>query len=406
MTARTKLVCGVALAIAAAVHLWWTITNGPEVIRAQGDTLVYRAGALAWMDGRPVYTDPLTLELQAGQMFFTYGPLALGIFAPLAALPVDLSFAVLAVLSWLALLAALIVWCRSLEWSRRDPVLIGLACTLLLGLTIPMQHHLYFGQVNAFLLLLASLDLVLRRTPWPRGMLLGLAIAIKITPAAILLLPLLRRDWRTILVAGATAAAGVLASWVIVPREASYFWFTAFRNPDRVGNLRSPNNQSIRAVFERWIDGPLGGAMWLGASLVVVALVSWIVLKVLLPRGDELGAVAVVFLLPVLLSPVAWTHHWVWSFPVVLWLVDKARQGSMGAAALAASGVLVLAFFPIDSFDPARLIPGAAEWSAIDAALAGGYVYWAMVVLLTLPFLRISETEPDGVRVEDEPAAA
>lgn len=405
MSSRTKLVLGVALALVAGVHLWWTITSGSGAVRAQGDTLVYRAGALAWMDGRPVYTDPLTLELGAGEMFFTYGPLALVIFAPLAALPVDVSFAVLAVLSWLALLAALLVWCRHLEWSRREPWLAGLGCTVLLGLTIPMQHHLYFGQVNAFLLLLASLDLALRRTPWPRGMLLGLAIAIKITPAAILLLPLLRRDWRTIVVAGTTAAAAILASWAIVPREASYFWFTAFRDPGRVGNLRSPNNQSIRAVFERWIDGPLGGAMWLAAGLVVVALVSWIVVKVLLPRGDELGAVAVVFLLPVLLSPVAWTHHWVWSFPTVLWLVDKARQGSRGAVALAASGVLVLGFFPIDSFDPAHLIPGAPGWSPVEAALAGGFVYWAMVVLLALPHLRIPAAAAEAKRVVETAAA-
>ena len=404
MTNRNRSILWGLLAVAAVAYLWWITTGWSTNVVAQGDALVYRAGSLAWLDGHEVYTERLNLELGAGSMFFTYGPLALLLFVPLAVLPLSAAFVALAVVSWLFLLGALVLWCRALGLGRRDAWLVGLAATVVASATGPVIDHLGYGQVNSLLLLLATIDLLMPRTRLPRGVLLGLAIAIKLTPAALLLLPLLRRDWRTIIVAGATAVVGIAASWVIVPKEAGYFWFTAVRDPGRVGNLRSPANQSIRAVFERWIDGPLGGALWLGAALVVVAFVSWAVVTVLLPRGDTVGAAAVVFVLPALLSPVAWTHHWVWSLPLLVWLVDLGRRGSRGAIALAVAGFLVLTFFPITSFDPVRLIPNTPEWSAVDATMAGGYVYWVLIALLAVPWLR--PTAPVELPDRSDDAAA
>ena len=53
-----------------------------------------------------------------------------------------------------------------------------------------------------------------RRTPWPRGLLLGLGIALKLTPAVFLLYFLLRRDRRAALTALASFAASTLLGFI------------------------------------------------------------------------------------------------------------------------------------------------------------------------------------------------
>ena len=119
--------------------------------RLQGDALVYRAGSLAWLDGGPVYTDRLPSSSGAGEMFFTYGPLALLLFVPLSILPLSLAFVLLAVLSWVAIYGALVLWCRANDWATRDALLVGLGLALVASLTTPVVDHLQIGQVNAFM---------------------------------------------------------------------------------------------------------------------------------------------------------------------------------------------------------------------------------------------------------------
>ena len=65
----------------------------------------------------------------------------------------------------------------------------------------PIPANFAFGQINVVLMTLVIADCVPRRTPWPRGLLLGLAIALKLTPAVFLLYFLLRRDGRAALTA-------------------------------------------------------------------------------------------------------------------------------------------------------------------------------------------------------------
>ncbi len=80
----------------------------------------------------------------------------------------------------------------------------------------PIRSNFDFGQINVVLMTLVIADCVPRRTPWPRGMLLGVAIALKLTPAVFLLYFLLRRDTRALLVTAASAVvatAGRFRAW-------------------------------------------------------------------------------------------------------------------------------------------------------------------------------------------------
>ena len=71
----------------------------------------------------------------------------------------------------------------------------ALALPLLLWIE-PVLETFEFGQVNLVLMALVAVDCLAPRTRWPRGLLVGIAAAIKLTPAAFVLFFLLRRDAR------------------------------------------------------------------------------------------------------------------------------------------------------------------------------------------------------------------
>ena len=46
---------------------------------------------------------------------------------------------------------------------------------------------------------------------------------------------------------------------------------------------------------------------------------------------DRLGSLLVVQLFGLLISPISWTHHWVWLLPLMIWLIHgpwRARPGA------------------------------------------------------------------------------
>lgn len=53
----------------------------------------------------------------------------------------------------------------------------------------PVRETLWFGQVNVILGVLVAADCLLPRTKWPRGLLIGLAAAIKLTGGLCAVLP-------------------------------------------------------------------------------------------------------------------------------------------------------------------------------------------------------------------------
>ena len=75
--------------------------------------------------------------------------------------------------------------------------MIGLIAMCLSTALIPVWTALNLGQVGIVLMLLVVVDMLAPRSVLPRGALVGIAAAVKLTPAGFILFPLLRRDWRT-----------------------------------------------------------------------------------------------------------------------------------------------------------------------------------------------------------------
>ncbi|GMA86931.1 hypothetical protein GCM10025868_21810 [Angustibacter aerolatus] len=114
----------------------------------------------------------------------------------------------------------------------------------------------------------------------------------------------------------------------------------ALTDPTRLGPNAGTSNQSIRGVLLRLgPDGTAGTALWLVCVLLVGAL-GFTVARRFADRGERMGEVAAMGLMAVLLSPVAWIHHYAWMTVVVAALVADGRSRRRTAMA----GV-VLAWF-------------------------------------------------------------
>ncbi|MEU8355829.1 glycosyltransferase 87 family protein [Nonomuraea sp. NPDC048882] len=316
----------VALAVAAAVaplvHTWLTNPDDQRLV----DLDVYRTGGQMLLEGRPVY-DYVTPAPQL--LPFTYPPVA----AMLAVALAGMSW-VTAQWVWTAgIYVALAVtvgfsFRQVLEGPRLRkyaPWVFGLlmvACAYLM----PIRDQVRFGQVDILLVALCVADCVARRPWWPRGFLIGLATAVKLTPGVFLIYLLITRQWRTFFMASFAAAVLTLLPFAVIPQDAADFWFSALLDPERLGANAATTNQSIRGMLIRlYLPDLLTSVIW----VVVVAAVGWYGFRgarEAYRTGDSLTAVALVGLMAVLLSPVAWIHHLAWVVVVLAAIVGDGRD--------------------------------------------------------------------------------
>jgi alpha-1,2-mannosyltransferase len=205
------------------------------------------------------------------------------------------------------------------------------------GLLDPTRETLILGQINILLAVAVTADMTLIR-PQRRGVLVGLAAAIKMTP--ILLVPYLvltrqtgawRRALGTFVAAGAIAAAASPgASWNYWTRDA---W-----GPNRAGWLPWIGNQGAVAVVERLFHHTLSTVALFSLCVGIVGIGLYLAVKLYQPSLPMLGFL-VMEVTESLASPVSWAHHMIWVIPLIAWLalaVDRPKHGARWAIAVSA----------------------------------------------------------------------
>lgn len=299
----------------------------------QVDVEVYREAGVSIMTGRPIYA----AMTEAPQLLpFTYPP-----FAALLALP--LAWVPFGVAGWLwtgaqVAATAAIVWYAGWRLIHRAGPWVPLALAALTAPMLwlhPVSDGIRFGQVNAFMVLACLMDLrrprpgLLRRVP--PGVLVGLAMSVKLTPGVFVIHYLVNRRWREAATAVGTAVGVTLGSWVLLPEASFAFWGGALQDPARLGPNFGTSNQSMRGFLLRvGPEGLAGTALWL-ALVAVVGVLGFRLARQLWLRDDSIGEVAVVGLLACLLSPVAWIHHFHWIVVVVFALLGAQPWRREGA---------------------------------------------------------------------------
>jgi len=369
------------------------------------DVDVYRMGGQAWLDGRPLYADGTMFHTRGGlDLPFTYPPLAAVAFCPFAWLPLPVASAaitlttlVLLIASTVLVLTRLNVWASSSStsvtsepaWLRRCWLAAAIVAPAVIYLE-PIQSNFDFGQVNVVLMTLVIADCVPRKTPWPRGMLLGLAIALKLTPAVFLLYFLLRRDTRALLVTTASAVVATLAGFVFAWRDSWEYWTETVRNTDRIGTVTLNTNQNIAGALARLGLGEGERfVVWTLACFAVLGLTVWAARRAL--KADEpVLALICVAMFGLVVSPVSWSHHWVWALPTALVCAVVAyrhRHAVLGLVTLA--GIALMVWTPIP------LMPEHQETAAsLWRQLAGGsYLWWALAVIVVAGTVSTRTTE-------------
>ncbi|HEY5843208.1 MAG TPA: glycosyltransferase 87 family protein [Mycobacterium sp.] len=366
------------------------------------DIDVYRMGGRAWLDGQSLYTADVSFHTQAAvDLPFTYPPLAAIVFAPFALLSLPAASAaitattlVLLVVSTVIVLTRLDVWdgpgwaavTREPAWLRRSWLALAIVAPAAIYLE-PIRANFDFGQINVVLMTLVLADTVPRRTPWPRGLLLGLAIALKLTPAVFLLYFVVRRDGRAVLTALVSFVGATLLGVALAWRDSWEYWTTTIRDTDRIGTATLNTNQNIAGTLARLglTDG-VHFAVWTVGCFAALGLTVWATRRLLRaaarskPEGYEpVLALICVALFGLVVSPVSWSHHWVWTLPtLVVTTVLAYRRRNVALAVVTAVGVALMVWKPI-LLMPEHREAEAALWRQFVGA---SYLWWAVAVIL------------------------
>ncbi|EIE97613.1 glycosyltransferase 87 family protein [Saccharomonospora glauca] len=305
------------------------------------DSAVYRAGALTLLQGDPLYAgDTLGSEPWWALLPFTYPPAAALLFTPLAFFPVQVAWGLVAAVSFLALALVIRVTIAALPRLAGDlprwasPARATLIFTIVfLGLE-PVWRTIFLGQINIILMALVMVDVlvVCRKDSRWGGVLVGIAAAVKLTP--LIFIPHLLftgRKWDAARALGTFVGLQALM-FAIAPSDAVRFWTHTVFNQGRIGPMHWAGNQSLNGLLNRVTDlAPWASTAALGIGALLAPLAIWAMLR-FHRRGQHLYALLVTAFYALLVSPVSWSHHWVWAVPLIVVLVARLPRTTPATA--------------------------------------------------------------------------
>lgn len=334
MRTRWLAVAPVLLVASIAARLAWTylVPNGANFV----DLHVYIGGAAALDHPGTLYSYVYADQTPDFPLPFTYPPFAALVFYPLHLLP----FALVAFCWQVGIIAALYgvvrISQRLLGRTADSDQRIAMAWTAL-GIWIEPQRSTFdYGQVNV-ILALAVLYAAYSSRWWLSGLLVGLASGVKLTPAIAGVYFLGMRRWKAAAFSAVVFLATVGLSILVIGQQATYYFTDLLGDASRIGPIGTSFNQSWRGGISRIVghDAGFGPLVLIAVGLTaLLAVVAW---RALADDGnrDQLGSLLVVQLFGLLLSPISWTHHWVWLLPLMIWLWHGSRAGSPIARTLA-----------------------------------------------------------------------
>lgn len=321
------LACGlVAFGAAVAAYALMVLAH-PHALWTMPDLRVYRWGGLLARHSHRLYDETID------GFGFTYPPLAAAIFAVLSVLSMP-------ALRWLSALSGLVALVLSVAIAgrmlghRRAWISAGatLAVSAAALWTEPVLKTLWFGQINLILMLVVLADLSPRDGRRWKGAAIGVATGIKLTPAVFVAYLIVTRRFRAAAVAIGTFLVTVAAGFAALPRESRQYWLGGlFLSPGRVGPVDWSGNQSLYGMLVRLFGSEdAARPYWIAAAVVTGAAGLWLAARQS-RRGDELAGVVTCAVTGLLLSPISWSHHWVWIVPALVLAADRALRGAQRA---------------------------------------------------------------------------
>jgi alpha-1,2-mannosyltransferase len=315
------------LIVSVAARLAWTYLapNGANFV----DLHVYLGGAAAIDQPGTLYSYVYADQTPDFPLPFTYPPFAAVVFYPLHLLP----FPLVAFLWQVATIAALYGAIRISQRLMGVPAGTGHRVAMVwTAITIwiePLRSTFDYGQVNVLLMLVVLWAAYTTRW-WLSGLLVGVAAGIKLTPAIAGVYLLGVRRWGAAVFSAVVFLATVGVSVLVVGDQARYYFTDLLGDAHRVGPIATSFNQSWRGGISRILGHDAGFGPLVLAAVAVTAVLAILAWRALDP-SDRLGKLLVVELFGLLLSPISWTHHWVWLVPLMIWAIHGPPRERPGA---------------------------------------------------------------------------
>lgn len=372
------------------------------------DVYVYWYALNNWFSGNSLYD---WYALPDYKMYpFTYPPFGAWALSPLTWFDYETAarLMIIAIALQTAVIVALVG--RSLSWSWGSAVAIAPWAAILVQQCLePFTQSVGFAQVNTAMMALVMIDVAAPDSWKGRGVASGLAAAIKLTPAIAILIFLLRRQWRSAITMVATSLTVTLLSWVISPGESARFFFDAMWDPQRAGDAYYTSNQNLKGFVARALPENTWSIAW--AITVALALVAavWLCLRIqaaatsvvtphvisddavatpdavattpatpVLPENlATLLTAAVIMTLGLLVSPITWSHHWVWGLASVVALIAvtlRLKSAPLAALALVQGALFIMA--PHWWFSHGQV--NELHWNVVEQLVGSSYTLAAI----------------------------
>lgn len=322
------MLLGVFAALSLAAYLVIRTLSHPTMI----DMVVYRFEGQAVLHGHDLYGTGVQVSTAGGNLLpATYPPFAALLFAAISWMPVGVLKVVVTAAN-VVLLATVVHLAAKLVGGWMDRPAIAerwavIAATAGLGLWFePVWTTLRYGQINLALVALILFDLTRPAgSKWPRGLGIGLATGVKLTPGLFILWFLLAGRRRDAIVSALSAAGTIAVGFALLPHASVKFWLHEVWDTSKVGKTYITDNQSLSGMIARitHIDDPK--ALWAVAAAIVLAGGLWAAARISKSGDDALGALACA-VTGLLISPISWSHHWVWAVPVAMLLAVRVPR--------------------------------------------------------------------------------
>ena len=397
------------------------------------DVYVYWYALNNWFSGNSLYD---WYALPDNKMYpFTYPPFGAWALSPLTWFDYEIAapLMIMAIALQTAVIVALVGRSLGCSWGSAFAI-APWAAILVQQCLEPFNQSVGFAQVNTAMMVLVMIDVAAPPSWKGRGVASGLAAAIKLTPAIAVLIFLLRRQWRSAITMVATSLTVTLLSWIISPSESARFFFDAMWDPQRAGDAYYAGNQNLKGFVARALPENAWSITW--AIAVVLALVAavWLCLRIqaaatsvvtsrsasddvasgllntaapAAPAGDAtetaasdavaapsavatspaspalpenlatLLTAAVIMTLGLLVSPITWSHHWVWGLASVVALITVAlrlKSAPLAAVALVQGALFIMA--PHWWFSHGQV--NELHWNVVEQLVGSSYTLAAI----------------------------
>jgi len=277
------------------------------------DLIVYYTAGKYALAGKNIYTFGSTFA------DFIYPSFTALFFAILALFPFVISKWVITLGSLGALLVSCVIVLRFAGYKRRETLWSQtLFFSAILLWLEPVMQTLEYGQINLILMALILLGFYYRKIPLCSGILFGLAAGIKLTPLIFIPYLFLIGCKKTSGIALLIMLVTIIISFIFLPASSWMYWTTLLSQTDRIGGMSLIGNQSLYAMLNRSLGNSFLPYWYLSEALVGISGL-WIAIYIY-KRKYALLSLLLCAITGLLISPVSWSHHWVWIAPLLLYL--------------------------------------------------------------------------------------